>query len=250
MKSGAGNILRKSLVVFQFSASVFLIVGSLVVYYQLQFMKHQDLGLTINETMVLRGPGSTDSTYRAKYESFKTEVMRIPGAKSIASSSFVPGDEIFWTCAIKNLTADASAYTIVASSSIDEEFIPSYDVKVLAGRNFNKSFQADNERIILNRALAKMLGYNDPEAAIGQKLIYNGNTLYAGDTVEVVGVVEDFHQMSLKNRVAPLAMVYNSTSEFYAIKMETSDYHSIVDGIGGTLECIIRRQPYRLLLPR
>jgi putative ABC transport system permease protein len=227
LKSGAGNILRKSLVVFQFAASVFLIVGSLVVYQQLRFMKHQDLGLNINETMIIKGPGVIDSTYSSKFESFKTEVKRIPGVKGISASTFIPGDEIYWTSNIRNLTAQSTDNVVVSGSGIDEDFIPSYNVKLLAGRNFDKAFPSDNKRIILNLALSKVLGYKEPADALGKKVIFNG------DTLEVAGVAEDFHQMSLKSAVAPLAIMYFESEAFYSIKMETNDYRSVVDALTG-----------------
>jgi putative ABC transport system permease protein len=225
LKSGAGNILRKSLVVFQFSASVFLIVGSLVVYQQLQFMKHQDLGLAIDETMILKGPGVTDSTYREKYESFKTEIKRIPGVKSISSASFIPGDEIYWTSNIRNLTSASEDNVVVSGAAIDEDFIPLYDVRMLAGRNFDKAFTTDDKGIILNLALSNVLEYKEPADALGKKVVFGS------DTLEVTGVVEDFHQMSLKSPVAPLAIVFYQTARFYSVKMETADYRSVVDAM-------------------
>jgi len=225
LKSVAGNFLRKSLVVFQFAASVFLIVGSLVVYQQLQFMKHQDLGLTIDETMIIKGPGVTDSTYRSKFESFKTEVKRIPGVKDVSSSTFIPGDEIYWTSNIRNLTATANDNIVVSGAAIDEEFIPSYDVKVVAGRNFDKAFPSDEKGIILNLALLKILEYKEPNDAIGKKVVFSN------DTLEVVGVVENFHQMSLRNPVAPLAIMYFPSEAFYSVKMETNNYRAVVDAL-------------------
>jgi putative ABC transport system permease protein len=230
MKSGSGNLLRKSLVVFQFTASIFLIVGSLVVYQQLQFMKHQDLGLTINQTMILRGPGATDSTYRSKFESFKTEVQRIPGVTSISSATFIPGDEIYWTSNIRNLSDEAIDNVVISGAAIDEDFIPSYNVRVLAGRNFDKAFPTDVKGVILNEALSKVLKYKQPADAIGKKVVF------VGDTLAVVGVVEDFHQMSLKSQVAPLGIIYHHSPRFYAIKMETNNYRSIIDALEGPWE--------------
>lgn len=227
IRSSGGNILRKSLVVFQFAASVFLIVGSLIVYQQLQYMKQQDLGLSINETMVLKGPGVRDSTFNNKLEGFKEEIKRIPGVKSLTAASFIPGDEIYWTTNIRNLTARPDQSVVVSGSAIDDEFIPAFGVKVLAGRNFDRSFPGDNGRVILNLALSKLLDYKTPNDAIGK------NVVFGPDTLEVCGVVEDFHQMSLKNSVAPMAIMNFSSSRFFAIKMETTDYHSVIEALTG-----------------
>lgn len=227
IRSGGGTILRKSLVVFQFGASVFLIVGSLIVYQQLRFMKQQDLGLAISDTMVLKGPGVRDSTFNNKLESFKAEIKRIPGVRSVTAASFIPGDEIYWTTNIRNLTARPDESVVVSGSAVDDDFIPAFGVKVLAGRNFDKSFPGDNGRIVLNLALAKLLNYKDPAEAIGK------NVVFGGDTLEVCGVVEDFHQMSLKSAVAPLAMMNWNSARFFSIKVETTDYHSVINALAG-----------------
>jgi putative ABC transport system permease protein len=225
MKSAGGNILRRSLVVFQFSASVFLIVGSIVVYQQLQFMKHQDLGMSINETLVLRGPDVTDSTYNSKFESFKNELLRTRGIKSIATASFLPGDEIYWTMNIRNATARREDNIVVSGAGIDEDYLPSFDIQIIAGRNFDKSFPNDDKRVIVNLALSKQLDFKEPADAIGKDVIFGG------DTLEICGVVEDFHQMSLKNAVAPLGIKYGNWARYYAIKLETSDYHAVINSL-------------------
>ena len=104
MRSSGGNILRKSLVVFQFLASVFLISGSLIVYQQLSYMKNKDLGMNIDQTLILKGPEISDSLYQQNYEAFKTEVMRIPGVKGITASSTIPGEENYWTSGMSRLS--------------------------------------------------------------------------------------------------------------------------------------------------
>lgn len=225
LKSSGGEMLRKSLVVFQYTASIFLIVGSMVVYSQLQFMKEQDLGMSINETLVIRGPGVTDSLYNSKFESFKNRVLGIPGVKSIVSGTFIPGDEIYWTMNIRNATARSEDNVVVSSAGVDHDYLPSYGIKMIAGRNFDRSFPNDNKRVILNLTLSKILDYKEPGDALGQKVIFGG------DTLEVCGVVEDFHQMSLKNAVAPLAIRYGDWYQYYSIKLETPDYPAVVDAL-------------------
>ena len=104
IRPAGGNVLRKSLVVFQFVASVFLISGSLIVYQQLTYMKNKDLGISLDQTLVLKRPGIVDSLYEGNYEAFKTEVMRIQGVKGITASSTVPGEENYWTSGISRLS--------------------------------------------------------------------------------------------------------------------------------------------------
>lgn len=223
MRTAHGSLLRKSLVVFQFVASVVLISGLLVVYQQLSFMRNQDLGIDINQTLVLRGPGATDSTYVQKVESFKAEALRITGVKSMTAATNVPGDEIFWASGIRRLVggpeANISGYTV----GIDQDYVKSFDLGLAAGRGYDSRFTNDENSIILNRAMSDALDFETPEAAIGEMAIYSG------DTLEIVGVLENYHQMSLKEAVTPLLFLYTPRyARFYAFKVESDNPKDIL----------------------
>ncbi|MGC4022780.1 MAG: hypothetical protein QM734_12950 [Cyclobacteriaceae bacterium] len=136
MRSSSGDVLRKSLVVFQFVSSVVLIIGSIIVYQQLNFMNNQDLGVNIHKTLVLKGPGAVDSLYDKNFESFKTEALRISGVKNLTASSNVPGDEIFWTRGIKRLQGGPESGFVTYVAGIDEDYIPSYELKSIGRKKF------------------------------------------------------------------------------------------------------------------
>ncbi len=236
--TGQGALMRKGLVVFQFFASVILISGTLIVSSQLDFMKNQDLGINILKTMVIEGPGVTDSLYTQKLESFKTETLRISGISSMTASSNVPGNEIFWTRGIRRLSGGPESSITVYNVGIDHDYIPSFDLKVLAGRNFSKDFPSDNQGILLNRSLATAIEYIDPEEAIGEKVVLGG------DTLEVVGVVDDYHQMSLKNNTAPIVMRLTSSSSFFAFKIESENYQKILGEVKSSWDEFFPGNPY------
>jgi putative ABC transport system permease protein len=223
MRTSQGNVLRKSLVVFQFVASVVLISGSIIVYQQLSFMRNQQLGIDINQTLVLKGPGAVDSTYAQKMESFKSEALRVAGVKNMSASTNVPGDEIFWASGIKRLVggpeSNISGYTV----GIDQDYIKSFDLKLAAGRSFDREHTNDRRSVILNRAMAEALDFKDPAAAIGEKV------KHGRDTLEIVGILENYHQMSLKEAVSPLVFRFTPQfSNFYAFKIEGDDYKGIL----------------------
>jgi putative ABC transport system permease protein len=225
--STGGNYLRKGLVVFQFVASVFLISGSLIVYQQLQYMKNKDLGLSIDQTLVLKGPEVVvDSLYKQNLEAFKTEVLRIPGIKGIAGSSNIPGVENYWTGGVKRLNGGSEGFNTMTHISFDYEFVPQYKIKVIAGRNFDQKFISDDKKLMINRSAAKELEFDDPASAIGEKIISGP------DTLEVVGVLEDFHQMSLKTAIIPLVCRLRPQSgSFFSIKLETTNYKQVIAAI-------------------
>ncbi len=218
-----GNVLRKSLVVFQFVASVVLISGSIIVYQQLSFMRSTSLGIDINKTLVIKGPGAKDSTYSKKMESFKSEVLRIAGVKSMTASTNVPGDEIYWANGIKRLVGGPESTISGYSVGIDHDYIPSFELKLAAGRAFDRDHTNEGKSVILNKAMTDALGYKDPKASIGEKVIHGG------DTLEIVGVLENYHQMSLKEAVGPLVFRFSPEfSSFYAFKLESNDTKGVL----------------------
>jgi putative ABC transport system permease protein len=220
-----GNMLRKSLVVFQFAASVVLISGSIVVYQQLNYMRQQDLGVDIHRTLVFRAPSVTDSLYEQRAASFKTESLRVPGVSSMSGATSIPGDEIFWANSIRRLTggpgSGISGYTV----GIDHDYIPAFGMTLAAGRNFDREHTGDKKSIILNQAMVEALDFESPAAAIGQPVIQ-------GDTFQIVGVLENFHQMSLKEAVTPLVFRFTPQhARFYVFKVNEANYSNILAGL-------------------
>ncbi|HEY0656581.1 MAG TPA: ABC transporter permease, partial [Chryseosolibacter sp.] len=223
-KSTAGNYLRKGLVVFQFAASVFLISGSLIVYDQLEYMKNKDLGIDIKEMIIVEGPSVTDSLYESKYKSFKTEVLRISGVKGLTASTSIPGEENYWTTGIQRINGGPEDSNIVTTMAMDHDYVPQFNIAIKAGRNFSEAFN-DKKSILINEALAKELEFTTPEQAIGQMV------RHGGDTVEIVGVLADYHQMSLRAKVIPHAYRLSTASSYFSIKVETKDYREVISKI-------------------
>ena len=191
MRTAHEGFLRKSVVVFQFAASVFLIVGAVVVYQQLRYMRNQHLGVDISQTLVIKGPGVTDSLVNQKIENLKDEVLQLTGIKSVSTSTNVPGDEIFWASGIKRLVGGPESFISGYTVGIDDDYVPSFGLEVIAGRNYDRDHLSDNKAVLLNRAMTESLDFKTPEEAIGEKIIQ-------GDTFEIIGVLENYHQMSLK----------------------------------------------------
>lgn len=225
LRTGHGDFLRKSLVVFQFGASVVLIIGSIIVYQQLKFMRNQDLGIDINKTLVIKGPGAfVDSLFQHNMAGLKVAALQIAGIKNMTSSSNVPGDEIFWAMGIQRINSGSegniSGYTV----GIDNDYITSYNLTLVAGRNFD--LDHPNERrgsVILNEAMVEALGFDDANAAIGEKV------KHGGDTLEIVGVLENYHQMSLKESITPLVYRYRPQfASFFSFKLESENYAQIL----------------------
>lgn len=223
MRNPQGNFLRKGLVVFQFVTSVVLISGSVIVYQQLKFMRNQDLGVDINQTLVLKGPGVVvDSLFKQSLEGLKAEAMRIPGVTGVTGSSNVPGDEIFWASGIRKQNADAATNISGYIVGMDHDYVEAFGLEIIAGRNFDVT-TVGNKHVILNRAMVTALDFKDPESAIGEK-VRQGR-----DTLEIIGVLENYHQMSLKEQVTPLVYRYTPNfASFLSFKMDSENYQQIL----------------------
>lgn len=197
-----GVTLRKSLVVVQFTASVFLLVATITVFRQLQFMRSQNLGVAIDQTMVLGRPVN-DSTRVNRTKAFKDYLLNQTGLQHVTVSSTVPGEKVdFNAGGIRLLGApneDGKQYRII---STDYDFIDAYGLKLLAGRNFNSAL-GEKDAVIFNRTGLLQLGFTDPSKAIGKQIDF------WGDKLTIVGVTDNFHQQSPREAYEPLILRLN-----------------------------------------
>ncbi|MEM1135233.1 MAG: ABC transporter permease [Bacteroidota bacterium] len=216
--SSSGILLRKGLVVFQFAASVLLIAGTVIVYQQIRHMLKQDLGFNIEQTLVLQGPGITDdSTYSETFETFKNELLSEASISKITTSTNVPGDEIYWTRGIKRMQGGPESFTTIYNVGMDYDYVNTYEIDIKAGRNFSRDFTSDNKAVIINESTCKILQYETPKEALNEEVILGG------DTMKVVGVLDDYHQMSLKNVHQPMVFrLIPASNSFYSIKLQTA----------------------------
>ncbi len=216
-----GIILRKGLVVFQFAASVSLIAGTIIVSQQLSHMKNVKLGFNLANTLVIRGPQvfGADSLFASTFEAFRNDLLRNSEIESVTTSSNVPGNEIFWTNGIKRDEESADRRRTIYIAGVDYEYFPTYDIELLAGRNYGKSFSTDTGAVILNNAAVRFLDYESPEDAINKKVTF------WGQPKTIVGVVDDYKQMSAKSEVAPIVFpLVPDASNFFTLKLKTNNF--------------------------
>ncbi len=217
--SGKGVFFRKGMVVAQFIASITLIVGTYTVYTQINFMRTQKLGVSIDQTVVMRSPNIVDSTYSQKYEVFKQRLAQYSEVKAVCASTSIPGGSPDWNAGgIRRLSQREDEQKQYRVIMMDHDFIPQYGLEVVAGRPFSGDTPNERKTVLLNESAAKLMGFEKPENAL------NDQIFFWGDTFRIVGVLKNYRQESLKKNFEPLIFRYNkSPGGFYSIKFNTSN---------------------------
>lgn len=217
--SGQGVWLRKALVVFQFILSIVLLVGTTVVYNQLNFLRQHDKGFNPEQILVI--DYGWDSKVQRSLNYVKTTLAGHPSVQAIAASRATPGD--FFPNASTGVDAPGGEmeWHAPALYEIDDDFITTYEMEMVAGRNYSRDFPADSAKsMILNEAAAKLFGYPDPQSIIGKKFSQWGRE------GQVIGVVKDFNYVSLHKDVEPLALRYSTsvTTSMISLKLQSNNY--------------------------
>ena len=221
--SNQGQVLRKSLIIGQFAISVILIAGTMLVYQQVQYMRSQKLGANIDQTIVLEGAtAQVDSVYKATLQPFKQELLQQSTIKSVTASSNVMGQEIYWTNGVRRVDKDKNAAVTLYHLGIDYDFLPAYDLKLVAGRNFSKDFPTDRKAVMLNERAASLLGFDKPADAINQKL------RRGGDTITIVGVIADYHHQGLQKAIDPLVILLRPNQRaWFSVKVSSNPQQTL-----------------------
>lgn len=190
--------LRKYLVVTQFIFAIILMVAAITIFQQIDFLKKQKLGFEKDNILVVQMPRIREDSFKERLESFKNSLLQNNIIKSISCVTEVPGRQIYWDAGgIHRAGADVSESRNYQIVGIDYDYIPLFNLQLLAGRNFSREYTTDTKGLILNETAVSLLGFNDINTAIGQKVDY------WGELFTVVGVIKDFHQQSPKAQFEP-----------------------------------------------
>lgn len=221
---GGNARFRKALVVGQFATAMLLITGTLTVYKQLKFMRSYDLGVNIDQTLVLQESINRDSSRQSEVQAFLEEVQRIPGIKAACASTDVPGKEIGGSVDFRRMDAEMRKRCRIFG--VDDHFFQQYDFHLAAGRWFSDKAEEDRNTTIINEEAVKVFGFANAEEALGHELEGFDQPL------RIVGVIKDYHQEALRFAYNP-TVFYPSTSQwdFYSIKSQTSDMPGLLTGV-------------------
>lgn len=242
--TAGGQFLRKGLIVGQFTASILLIAGTIIVYNQVSFMRNRQLGVNIDQTLVVNGVDAVnDSTYASIYPSFRQNILSLKDVSGITGTSDIPGTEITWSTDWQRLRGNPKKNYTLRHLGVDYDYFKYYGLKIIAGRSFSKDFPTDKKGVIINETAVRELGYAKPEDAIGEPLHASQRII---DTVHVIGVAADFHQEGLQKVITPLAIVLRLPEpNYYSIRVNTSNLPQTIAGVRTLWQQYFPRDPFR-----
>ena len=230
--SKKGIVLRKGLVVGQFAITVALIIGAFVVYKQIKFMSTQELGININQVLVVKPPvfSNFDSSFMAKENSFKEELKQIVNIQGATTSNRIAGDEMGRAFNVHRSDDNSGNKFTARNIGVDFDFINVYGIKLLAGRNFSPTdYNPDYDKlhnVLINTSAIKLLGFSSKEDAIGKSV-----TMF-NKKWDVIGVVNDYHQKSLRYPMEPtIFQPFYGTDNPISVKIRGSNPASTIAAI-------------------
>ncbi|MFN7116266.1 MAG: ABC transporter permease [Saprospiraceae bacterium] len=233
MNKGRSNPfnLRNALIIIQFSIAIILIVGSLTVFRQIDFMKNADLNFNKENVLVLdlsldyRDPKQALQSINQTLDDLRNHTQ----VKAFSTTSVIPGQywenyNVFFPTGNENTTIR------LRHSGIDDGYLTTYGIKLLAGRNFNAQLASDTAetKVLINKTAAKEFGWQ-PEAAVGKVLHSKGTDL----RLEVVGVMDDFHYRSLDGEIEPILHYFDGAANvqnnrYLSIRLQPGSASSMV----------------------
>lgn len=234
-RGSRNSTLRSSMVIFQFTTSIILIIGTFVVYRQMDFILHSKIGFEKDQVVMVQGAGSLGRERRA---TLKEELLRNSAVMSVTSTNYLP---------VGGTNRDQNGFykegkskeeTSVGAQAwwIDDEYLKTLGIKLLEGRNFNRDLKSDTASIIVNQALIKEMGLKEP--VLGQR-IENWRPW------TIIGVVEDFHFETMKDKIGPLTFMYGTGGQVVAVKVKTNDMQQTISDIKSTWDKIMPTTPFR-----
>ncbi|MBS1596931.1 MAG: ABC transporter permease [Bacteroidetes bacterium] len=229
-----GIILRKGLVVAQFTISIALIIGTIIVYTQMKYMRSQDLGFTKDQIMVIDSQGDQQKN------ALRQEIASIPTVKSTAMSSSVPGGGRPTAYSEIENTKGELQIANLELYFVDFDYINQFKIKMAAGRSFSRDFMTDTtQSMILNEAAVKMFGYASPEQAVGKRFKQWGRE------GKIIGVMKDFHFEALQETIKPLSMrIEPNGCNLISINVSAANLPSTIAAVESKWKTLIPNRPF------
>ena len=232
-RGSKSSILRNGLVVFQFTTSIILIIGTFVIYKQTHFILNKKVGFDKDQVLLIQGT----NTLGDQVKSFRNELLKLSHVKSASISDYLPiagtkrNGNTFWNEGkIKEEAGTGGQFWIV-----DDDYLKTMGMKIVAGRNFSFEMPSDSQAVVINQTLAKKLNLKDPV----------GKRITNGTVFNIVGVVQDFNFESMRDNIGALCMHLGNSPSIVSVKINTADVKNLIPSIGAVWKKFAPAQPLR-----
>src|SRR6476646_1908662 len=240
LKTGGGNIsFRKVLVTLQFAISIILIICTAIVFNQMRYIQNKSLGYDRDHIVTLSYPSELND----KYDAFHTELLANSNVKNVAWSTRIPTGRLLDNMGASMMSGDTMApiNADIKFVSADHDFIPTYDIKMAAGRNFSREFTTDTSSYLINEAAVQVLGFKKSEDVIGKDFGYGGRN------GKLAGVFHDFHFESMHQKIAPMVLFMPRNARNYgkiSIKVSGANLPVALSHIENTWRKFLPETPF------
>ncbi|MEP2026022.1 MAG: FtsX-like permease family protein [Reichenbachiella sp.] len=239
-KSKGNETLRKVLVVTQFAISLGMVVSTWIVFEQLEFLRNKELGFNQEQVVVVTLEGEQ---VRAKLDVLSNELLQNPNVESVGSGFGVPGTNSMNMSGIKVESADGMMIEkIFQNILVDNQFFPTLEIPILEGRNFLPEIGNDTaSSVIVNEEMVREMGWENP---IGMKFERFINDDLDTKEFTVIGVVRDFHLISLQEPITPLVIYNRINNGQMIIRMKADQIASTMTEIEETFKTVVTNRPF------
>jgi len=226
--STGGIRLRRFLVTTQLAVAIAMIGGALIAYQQIFYILHKDPGIDIEQILVLHAPGTNmppQPIFSNNFSAFKEDINSYGKISDFTTTTSVPGKEVLWSQFIRRIEDDPKQAFSIKSVGIDFDFVTTFGVELLTGRNFSKNFTTDENAMLLNETAVSILDYSGPEDAIGREVSLRRRTY------NIIGVLKDYNQLALKALPVPMIYLLSPNRGFVALKIAAEDVENTIGSI-------------------
>ncbi|MEM9676026.1 MAG: FtsX-like permease family protein, partial [Bacteroidota bacterium] len=234
-RTGSKNSkLRSTLVVFQFITSMILIISTIIIYQQMQFIFHEDVGFEKEQVLLIQGANTLDQ----QLLTFKNELLKLSEVEQVSVSDYLPlegtnrNNNTFW----KEGRVEQDPPVASQIWRVDHDYIKTLGMNMVEGRDFNLAMASDSQAIVINQRMAQELGLEDPLGAS----ITNG-----GRTWQVIGVVQDFNFQSFKEAIRPLCLVIGNSPSVISVKVSTENMSALTEAVTDVWKQFLPHQAIR-----
>jgi len=242
-----GKAIRNGLVIFQFSISVFLIVGTLVVFQQVEFIRSKDLGFQKDQILVVDDVDAAGN----QLISFRDEVKRLSQIENVSLSSYLPtpssrsGITFFSEGAFIESGMKSERALIIENWDVDHAYIQTLGLEIIAGRDFDERKPSDRNFLILNETTVSMLGV-EPHEAIGMRLTndFRRPDKENMEYMTIIGVVKNFHFESMHNRIDAVSLSLSDKANKMMVKLNPGNFGETIDQVEQIWQRIAPGQPF------